>query len=87
MKYHTLFCQKLGKMTHHLLYAAVVIGALRVKHLVSIPPNFFVVNVLVKILLSFFDSGHLAQIPFSLLICGIYTAGLDVCLHVVACVP
>ena len=56
-------------------------------HLVSILPNFIVVNVLVKILLYFFDSGHLAQIPFSLLICGIYTAGLDVCLHVVACVP
>ena len=34
--------------------AAVVIGAFRVKHLVSIAPNFFVVNILVKMLLSFF---------------------------------
>ena len=30
MKYHTLFFQKLGKMSQNLLSAAVVIGALRV---------------------------------------------------------
>ena len=29
MKYHTLFFQKLGKMSQNLLSAAVVIGALR----------------------------------------------------------
>ena len=31
MKYHTLFFQKLGKISHKLSSAAVVIGALRVK--------------------------------------------------------
>ena len=30
MKYHMLFCQKLGKMSQNLSSAAVVIGALRV---------------------------------------------------------
>ena len=30
-KYHTLFLSKLGKMSQNLLFAAVVIGALRVK--------------------------------------------------------
>ena len=29
MKYHTLFCRKLGKMSQNLSSAAVVIGALR----------------------------------------------------------
>ena len=29
MKYHTLFCRKLGKMLQNLSFAAVVIGALR----------------------------------------------------------
>ena len=33
MKYHTLFFHKLGKMSQNLLSAAVVNGALRVKHL------------------------------------------------------
>ena len=32
MKYHTLFFQKLGKISQNLLFAAVVIGALRVNH-------------------------------------------------------
>ena len=32
MKYHTLFCQKLGKMSQNLPSAAVVIGALRVNY-------------------------------------------------------
>ena len=31
MKFHTLFIQKLGKMSQNLSSAAVVIGALRVK--------------------------------------------------------
>ena len=31
MKYHTLFFQKLGKMSQNLSSAALVIGALRVK--------------------------------------------------------
>ena len=31
MKYHTFFCQKLGKMSQNLSSAAVVIGALRVR--------------------------------------------------------
>ena len=31
MKYHTLFFQKLGKMSQNLSSAAVLIGALRVK--------------------------------------------------------
>ena len=34
MKYHTLFCQKLGNMLQNLSSAAVVIGALSVKRYV-----------------------------------------------------
>ena len=33
MKYHTLFFRKLGKISQNVSSAAVVIGALRVKHL------------------------------------------------------
>ena len=33
MKYHTLFCRKLGKMSQNLASAAVVIDALRVNQL------------------------------------------------------
>ena len=35
MKYHTLFFRKLGKMSHNLSSAAIVIGALRVKDIAS----------------------------------------------------
>ena len=37
MKYHTLFCQKLEKMSQNLSSAAVMIGALRVKCCLSGP--------------------------------------------------
>ena len=37
MKYHTFFfLQKLGKMSQNLSFAAVVMGTLRVKHVVGV---------------------------------------------------
>ena len=52
LKYHTLFCRKLGKMLQNLSSAAVVIGTLRVN------PFFSIYNSLLAYLMIYFGSLH-----------------------------